>query len=218
MSTRLYLAATASPIGSATVNGTWNVLAHALYRKVVAAKNADGVEATSWTGVAGDNILDRIFISDPLSAQTISGTVVSWTASLSSSNNPALSTAWGEYEIYVVSGDGVTVRGTLLALAGSSSGEIAGTVYISYQFIPSGTALSSLAVQAGDRLVIKMGFHIQNTDGTGTGGGAWGSDAIGNPDTPTDGSTVNDDTWPWIEFSGAISFGGQPTNGYFLLF
>gem|GEM_PF-1203328 len=152
-------------------------------------------------GPANDTLI-RQFVSDPLSAQTISGTVK---GQLRCRESDAAADFCRALIIKVVSGDGGTVRGTLLShFPESLTSEFdAGSTPVNRNFPPSLT-LSSVEAQAGDRLVIEIGFRAFNTETTTYTGYIHLNDSTGT-DLPEDESTT-DNLCGWLEFSADLNF------------
>jgi hypothetical protein len=148
------------------------------------------------------------FVSDPLAAQTISGTATAVLAVRESNLNV---NARAQMVIRAVSNDGTTFRGTLMDYdtAGLSneyttaSGVLPGVNY------PRGhvnTTLTSTTLQEGDRLVIEMGCRSH----AGTAGTLTFQCGDNGPlDMLTDESTTTG--MPWIEFSQTLIWGAQYT-------
>lgn len=183
-------------------NGAWTNTTGALNRKLVPAKTNSAITIgtrRSWT--AGQLALDRRYVSGQLAAQTISGTVKAYLMSRMYAGTDATQ---DRLEIYVVSSDGLTVRGTLLAIAryGAVGGFVNNATHRNKSWA-NGDAISSLAIQSGDRLVVAIGY----SDGAGTtpeGSIKWG-DPLATADLPENETQTSDGT-AWIEFSGNIAF------------
>lgn len=169
---------------------------------------------------AGDAGAAWMLIGPPMEVQTISGTVKGRTRAAQT-----LSTAHANSAVIirVASGDGTTIRGTLLALtAGSASGGVdpecttAPTAtadgYGQNRELPYGAgspvAISSLAVLQGDRIIIELGFRYQTTTVPSNARLMAGWNMIGG-DLPEDQIALGSSVWdnaPWIEFSDDIIF------------
>jgi hypothetical protein len=146
-------------------------------------------------------------ISEPLLADvTISGTVKGIIRALESA---AAADLCAQMLIKVVSRDGGTVRGTLLAHDGSALSNEFDAATLTNRKFPrnwsgAGTALSSVAALAGDRIVVEIGWRAYNASSTsytgtleiGDSGSAW----LAEDET----STIQDN--PWIEFSQDLAF------------
>jgi hypothetical protein len=164
------------------------------------------------------------FISDPLAAQTISGTVKGQTFA----DQSALGAGFcRSLVIRVLSGDGETERGVLLAhfpatLTSEFSLEMDGSDWtIQNRHYPPEVALTPVECQAGDVLVVELGVTCFTELLDEVGAYFWAY-SQGNGDLPEDETTiVNSDPNPfeaaqldpWIEFSHNISFTGAGTTG-----
>ncbi len=148
------------------------------------------------------------FISPPIAAQTVSGTVK---MQMQVSEASAARDARSQLVVRVVSHDGLTVRGTLYAGdTGSLTDEWAVGTETNQTFPQdplSPATMTSVVASEGDRIVVEYGFR-QHQTGTNANdarmnlgdGGSSGDLADSESDTQT-GTTFN----PWIEFSNAIS-------------
>jgi hypothetical protein len=156
------------------------------------------------------------FVSKPLAAQTISGTVK---AIMRCAENALAADMRSQMVIRVVSGDGGTIRGTLLAhdtSALSNEWYVGSGVDLQNRKFPlnwsgAGAALTPVVVQVGDRLVVELGYRAHNTVSTlyygyiETGDGA-ATDCAEN-------ETGTDQYNPWIEFSQTLVFQEGLTRG-----
>lgn len=173
----------ASPLPSLAYSATWDrdqfagTDPNASLRLPLAsarALTAQRAVAPSAGTVPGTDVLVVQAVSAPLAAQTISG---SFDAVFKVSENAAALDGCAQIVLRVVSGDGATVRGTLYT--GQSVGSVVdewplvasiGTApystYTAFRF-PAGasgaTALSSVAAQDGDRLVVELGYRHFDT-------------------------------------------------------
>lgn len=138
----------------------------------------------------------RRYVSDELSAQTISGNVKMQLMSVGG----AVQSVNGAYEIYVVDSTGVTVRGTLLAQGYRAA--LLETTYHNHIWIPAATPLTPLVVQTGDRLVLAIGFYSTVAPNQ-VSCGMWG-DPIAGVDLDEDDIDTDTSKVSWIEFSSAI--------------
>jgi len=165
----------------------------------------------SATTTPWDMLLAQL-ISDPLPvASTLNGTA---TLVMSVYENAAANDMMLQCMIRVVSGDGLTVRGT--AYAGQTNATVVTTRDALNQEVVTGApfearvmaavALSSVSVQAGDRIIVEVGLRSLNAAATGTGSG-YAVDSDVYPMSldmmpfatklPTPPSGIR----PWIEFS-----------------
>jgi hypothetical protein len=167
MSTRFYLHNDAAPYTPATLRGAWDQTAQAVTKRIDASR----LPATTPTNVAAaetnvaaewDVLLYR-GVSGPLAAGTIgTGTVNVMLPVIE--NNPAADFHF-HLHIYITQGDSDTQRGTLLADYREAAGvnEWGADGAACGRALNAAVALSSLAVTAGDRLVIEIGYTARNT-------------------------------------------------------
>jgi hypothetical protein len=170
------------------------------------------------TGVQYDDCLMVQAISPPLAAQTISGTFKGYFRVRS---NLASFDGRSQLVIRVVSADGATVRGTLYA-GDTGTGTVtqewpaSSSTFTNRSFPRSVPAsLSSLAISAGDRLVIELGFRIHSASND------QGQLRLGilDPATyPTDLAENETDQGDhgrgWLEFSSAITLAASSAENY----
>jgi hypothetical protein len=205
---RFYLtsnaAAEVSPAfgGAGTWGSTTGALRRALLRHRLAGSENIALGSTiSWT--AGVTALDRQFVSPRMRAQTISGTVKCQVQSLEVN---IADNATSHLTIYVVSADGSTVVGTLLAIGQYGPATELNTA-IRNKTYADGDTVSSVTCSAGDRLVVEVGY----TDAAGTTPQAqsrWGAQS-GLGDL-AENETTTGSANPWIEFTTDILFEEMP--------
>ena len=151
---------------------------------------------------ANDDLLVAQFISRPMAAQTISGTVKGYIRAQQTSDRDLR----GQIVLRVVSKDGGTVRGILYAGdAGSLASEWA-TSLTNRKITPNAPlTLSSVVALEGDRLVVEIGAraHLASSGGSQFANLRMGD--TGTTDLPENETETNDYV-PWIEFSSAIQF------------
>lgn len=206
MVTRLYLGNDTPGYTPSTVRGTWNSSTGAVDQHLGRRRRGGGSAVTSIdssTTNPNERRLGR-WVSDPLAAQTISGTV-DFLVLMRETDAAANMTL--KAHIYVTQGDTDTPRGTLLSnFVDTTEFVVSGTTYDAVSI--AGVALSSLAVSAGDRIVIELGYSAANAVSTSyTGGlkyGGLSSDATAG----TTGQSGTGSASPWVEFSGDIAFAG----------
>ncbi|WNI17623.1 hypothetical protein [Actinacidiphila sp. ITFR-21] len=204
MATRFWLTPSTAPYTPATRRGTWtdssSTTAGLLARQPAGASTSVGMAETSATTT---NVLLGRWISPAArKAGTLSGTVAWITGRSQSDSNAAMVV---RAHMFVTAGDTDTVRGTLLSnYTGSTpfptTAAGGGT---------AGTAITSVNVQAGDRIVVEFGYQAQNTSATSeTGilyyGGAGVTDLV-------TGNTAVASNPGWVEFSGADALFSAPT-------
>lgn len=138
-------------------------------------------------------------VSAPLAAQTLGGTI---TARIKARESSSVNNAFPASEVYVVTSDGGTVRGTVVAKALYTSGiELIASTPRSRGFFGGGASASAVAVTKGDRLVVCVGA----SDDSGTTPNArvvHGNDTA-DADCPVDdGSSTA--CRSWVAFSQAL--------------
>jgi len=159
------------------------------------------------------------FVSKPLAAQTITGTVK---AIMRCKESNAAADMRSQMVIRVVSGDGGTVRGTLLAHDTSAlSNEWDATALTNRKFplnwSGAGATLTSVAAQAGDRIVVEVGYRAHNSSGTQYYGYIEAGDAASTDCAENETDTLQYN--PWVKFSqnllflDALSRGGGGVEG-----
>jgi hypothetical protein len=209
VATRLYgVANTAAPVSPAFDSG-WLSTTGSVRRGMSLTKAAttETVAGQAIASGAGNNALAFQLVSDPLDAQTITGgtvTVIMRGRELATTDN--VNKRWRK--VYVVSNDGSTVRGTLVSMAASASTTELGTS-------PAGTVMAlnagtgTLAVSAGDRIVVEVGYGLSSTGTTPQADMVIGGN--GTDHTTTEGDTTG--TVPWVEFSQNLTFQTLPVTG-----
>lgn len=207
MATRFYFPETEAAAVSPTISAEWehqNVV-----RRRLIADTPDGstLTTTAYNPDGADHIADqdahhRQYVSDPIAAQNISGNVKAQFQCIEShaSNNLQLT-----LKIFLCSGDGTTIKETLLAITRKGTEPTTSLRNTSF----SSNAISAADAEEGDRIVVEVGLGGLPTSGGGTnchngsirfGGSASGGDLAEN-ETET-GTTFR----PWLEFDDTISF------------
>lgn len=196
MATRLYFHSTTVPGVSPDFTADWEDISSALRRVLLSDKEVGDALANANSAGAGMALI-RQFVSSPIDAQTIDGTVKLYAMAREPS---AIGDVTGRLTIKVVSGDGSTVRGTLLAFGDHSPGSFFHSSLRNKVFA-DGDALSAVVAQAGDRLVVEIGA---SNPSEGTIGFSFGAPS-GTSDLP-ENETETGSLVPWIEFSDDIAF------------
>ncbi len=205
MAMRFYSALT--PPISPTIDSGWVGSGTAFQRTMlVQSKTNFGPTGFGGNSSVTGNICDYQAISTPLRAQTISGYVKGIALA---NENLDTADACAQLIIRLLSNDGTVVRGTLLAPDNSALSNEFNTTSQNRKFprnwSGSGVALSPVAAQAGDRLVIEFGYRRSGDSGITrsilvySGANSGSSDAAENE---TDTTTTN----PWVEFSQDLLF------------
>jgi hypothetical protein len=207
MATRFYFPASApqatfTPSPDAGWNYTTEFARHDLARTKGTSAITQGVQLGPWANTAGQRALDRQWISPPLAAQTISGTFSSalMVREYATSDNVDQVVT----SIRVVASDGTTVRGTLKAIGSSGTTlELISNVSHRCHNVANAAAISSLAVQDGDRLVIEIGYANSTAATTPEASAKWGENAA---DLPANNNAQTTNGAGWIEFSANLTF------------
>lgn len=215
--TRFYFESTGTPAVSPAFDATWGQTTSATRRPISVNKQLYSAltEKTTpaETSTSVIDVLNTQFISEPLNgAQTITGTVKGIIKTLEGGTLGTAGDARAQVVIYVVSNDGSTVRGTLLAAdAGALASEFTGTITARkypLAWSGAGATLSSVAAQDGDRIVVEVGARHHNVSATASTHrhefGSAAASALAENETDTAGDAVS-----WIEFSQGLAFTGQ---------
>jgi hypothetical protein len=195
-----------TPSISPAYGAGWDKTSAAERRRCTLNKNETaitGVSVPENSATSPYDVLIRQYVSEALQAQTISGTV----------KGQLCAHEQGNYDhcrailIRVFSGDGATERGTLYSEFPES---IAGEFYQSALggrniYFPASTSVSDVEAQAGDRIVIEIGYRSFNTSTSNWYSGFWLGDN-GATDLPENETDTNESKVPWIEFSQDITF------------
>jgi len=205
VATRFYLTSS----GAAAVNPAfagWTNTTGADRLKCVTARISSAFTTKTYsiedTG-APFNDLSRQYVSDPINAGDITGTVK---GILAAAEGVTQMTTYPQIVIRVVSNDGSTFRGTLIDFnnaAVSNEYAISTTVWTSRKFprnwSGSGTTVTTVTAQANDRIVIDIGFRQDvNGEGSGVVGHRYGDN---NGSDKAEDETGTTDLNAWIEFS-----------------
>lgn len=201
---RLYFpAATAAPVGVSPDAG-WNYTSERLERSFALIKGtsaiAIGTQVGPWTATAGQTALDRTYVSPPLAAQEISGTVSMQLMVREYAGTDNVDQV--RLVIKVVSNDGGTVRATLYSGNGSTTAEFVNNVTHRNFTAANALALSSYTCVAGDRLAVEIGYRNSTAGTTPEASAKWGENAAVLPVN----NTQTTDGAPWIDFSNGLEF------------
>lgn len=208
MATRFYFHGSAYvPSISPAYDAEWNKTTNTV-RRLMSPSKLTSISTTSTdleaVTTSPYDILNRQLVSKPLKAQTISGTVK---GQLRCSESNEAADMCAALVIKVVSGDGGTVRGTLLSYFPSSlTSEYATS--LTNRYFPPETTVNSVQVQDGDVLVIEIGTRAFNSESTSYSCSWHFLDSATVSDLPVDESTT-DALCPWIEFSHDFQFQGD---------
>lgn len=222
MATRFYLPSSGAADISPAFDAAWDVTTNADRLAAVTTRISSAM--TNKAGVGDASVAEQLlrqYISAPLEAQTISGTVKGVMRMASNVVNIGMGAL--AVRIAKCAGDGSGVTQILAMTYSSESGSAAppgteGTTLENRRietgangFTPS---LTSTAVDAGDRLIIELGYK-DNTTNTGRHCIiSFGDDSA--TDLPEDETTTTADN-PWVEFSMDIAFLAASNNFGWLL-
>lgn len=222
MATRFYFPSTGSPdVTPDSWSAGWDksdqgVGPFPLATEKAATALTDTVSTASLTSPNPAMIAVGRWVSAPLAAQTISGTLTGVMRCFESSTATNATIALA---VKVVQPDG-SDRGVILAVTSSDSvtQEMNTVSFTSTRLFmdaaeSSTVTLSSVAVSAGDYLVVEIGYRENDAATTARVANARYGDT-GDDFAHTEGLTT--DLTPWVEFSGDISF--QPASQPMLLF
>lgn len=208
MPTRFYFdSADAAAIDlSATPNASWNIndIAFGSLKAVRTRVNSAMVNINFASSIVTDSggVKHVVWqaISDPISAQTISGTVK---GQIRCKEGNALDNFDQACMcIYVVSSDGTVVRGVLLAVGAYVAANEFTTGTAMNRMLADGDALTSVVAQDNDRIVIEVGSQA-----SAACLGAHNITQVFGDNSATDlaeDETTTTANNPWVEFSGTI--------------
>lgn len=217
--TRFYLQNRAAPYTPATIRGAWDQTAGAVTKALDPQKVGGGDIASvaiAETSATDDfDVLLGRWVSGPLDAQTLSGTV---DVCIGISESDAAANLNWHLHVYVTQGDSDTPRGTILSNyrdpEGSPGNEWPTT--IAFKALASAQALTGLAVSAGDRLVVEIGSCTREAAATSrTSTLKYGTSATAGPldGEPVDDGAVDDtdvdDKAGYVDFSNGIALAGE---------
>jgi len=189
---------------SPAFDGAWEETGAAIRRQLGVAKgaSASSSETFTYSGLsASDDLLWYQFVSPPIAAQTVSGTVK---GQVRVAEGASTDDERAQVVIRVLSNDGSTVRGTLLAASAASLSSELSTTLTNRKFplaAISPATLSSVAASAEDRIVVEIGVRHHGATTTSAAIAVAGEDSgsdLAEDETDTTGD-------PWIEFSAAIT-------------
>lgn len=216
MATRFYLPSTGTtPAVTPAASSAWTVTTGAGYLPAGIAKSnaalAAGAARTSAVSGAYRNVLDRVYVSAPLAAQTIAAGTFS--AVLKAVESTTTANGWLQIIIRVVSSDGATERGVIYAgstasvtpsaTAGAENQEYGTTASTR---IKSSLTTSAVTAQSGDLLVIELGTRYNASATNSTYTLTYGDPSATADYALTSGLTTN--LVPWVELSSNVTFGG----------
>lgn len=163
MATRFRLQSQALAPVVVALSASWTKTPSGVLRRAMSARGSTRTTSTNvgltfTATLTTEDCAHVQWVSEPIAAQTISGTVKGQCRAFEAN---AANDARSQMTAYVVSRDGQTVRGTLLAFDTSALSNEWATSSTNRKFpkgwAGAGTAISSVAAQDGDRIVIELG-------------------------------------------------------------
>ncbi len=211
MATRFYLTNT-SASASPTVDAGWEITDVNFVRRLMRTKSQlpfflalnDGSATVPITTT--QDIVRYQFISQALRPQTISGTL---SLVIRCSENATTNNAFLAVVAKVFSADGTTARGTLFSNYNQDT-EYPITASAATRIV-NAQAVSAIAAQDGDIIVVEIGSHAAAPTAAGSFIQRFGNNAASDF-ALTSGLTT--DLNPWIEFSADIQFQNALPNNH----
>jgi hypothetical protein len=203
--TRLWFPVSSTPDITPTLQGTWDS-SGGDNGKPNTTKGSSAITTGSQNTnlvTANSTSLHRIWLSAPLSgAQTISGTITGQIMARELAATDDLDRV--SLGAFVVSGDGVTLRGTLLAVGNYGlTAEYINNATLRNKVIADGDAVSSVNALDGDRIQFEMGSTVDSTGGSSpVSAFKWGENAT---DLPAGDEAQTSDGAGWIELSVTLT-------------
>jgi hypothetical protein len=209
MGTRFYFPATGAAAVSPAFASGWELTGAAIRRPATTARGSSAF-TTRQVAESSPSVVDVLwaqYVSAPLAAQTIGGTIKGQFVAFESS---LLADMRAQLVVKVVSNDGSVVRGTLLDFdAGGlwSEFETLGRNRAFPRLGEGAATLANLAVLDGDRIVFELGYRAHNFSFfTRSGSVELGDSAASDlPENETEAGLLN----PWIELSQSLAFQGE---------
>jgi len=203
VATRFYLPSTGAADVTPTAPAGWSETTGFDILKCVTTKISSAMTSktrvTSLTA-AGTRCLLRQYVSNPIAAQTISGTIKGTVLALESAVNDNIDVV--SSRIWVSSPDGLTNRGTLLAIG--DYGPVAEfNTALRAKRIADGDSITSVTALGGDRIIIELGYGFTTIGTSVSGSLSFGDDSATDlGDNETDTAANN----PFVEFSQTLVF------------
>lgn len=212
MTTRLYFPyGSSTPLTNVAADSAWESATVNGKGKCAVAKADTGFSFYSrskYTATQPYDVAVVQYISEPLAAQNIGGTVKGQFRVYEAPVDAQFSRA---LVIRVVSNDGFIVRGTLLSHFPASLASEWNTTPQNRSFPPAETALTEVVCQEGDRLVVEIGFRSFGTNGAVQ---YYGYFEVGDPVSKTDlpeNETETGQKVGWLEFNQTLQWYPNPT-------
>lgn len=213
MATRLYLPRTLSPISPSSWDSSWHQTSSVFVYSAVMHPTGATTGYVSRNKNVADNpgrIMVLAYITEPLAAGTISGTLT-WAVAHRATNN--LTNNFPRIVVRLMSNDLTVERAVLATDTSASEAGIAGEG-VKTDLNPT---LATTAITAGDRIVVEAGGQILNASADGTqfsfvftGDPAYASkkgdpaNAAGDFQFTADYTSATNR--PWMEFSADLTF------------
>lgn len=200
MANRVYLTADTAGYTPTTVKGGWTTPGTAISKLGVSPVGTAATVGTANATITANRFnYNRRFISDPfLVGGTITGNVSGVIGMFESNTNlNALPFIFA----YVTVGDTDTSRGTVFQYTGAEVGTATATSGVAI----ASTAMTSTAVQAGDRLCIEVGYKCTASAATSYTGTLHYGGTTMVEDLAASGNPANNPSW--LEFSGTAMDG-----------
>jgi hypothetical protein len=191
VATKYYVLDLAPAFTPATIRGAWDQTASAVGKAL--SQRPEGTQATVTIAETNadptwDVLLGR-FVGPPLAAQTVGGTL---DVLLPVAESAAAADLYFHVHAYVTVGDTDVVRGTLLNDWVQAAGANEWAYGYGYQFygrtLGGAQALTDVVCQAGDRIVLEVGYVARNSVATSYSG----SLVYGAPSTVPDLNGTSD--------------------------
>lgn len=211
MATRFYFPTSGTGPGgvSPAYDSSWELTSGA-YRAALETTKEElalvsaSVSTTLNSPAGAVDVLIGQFTSAPLSGnQTISGNIKGVIRVQESAAN---ADARAQTVIRVLSNDGTTVRGTLIASNASAlANEFATALTNRYFPLGGSTAPSSVNALDGDRVVVEIGYR-KHENATTNRSGTFSLGAVAGGTDNADNQTATTANVPWIEFTDNLVF------------
>lgn len=206
MVTRFYLPVNGTPAISPAFSASWEETASATRLMTYPYRSSTTIATTAVTHVnaAVNDVLAFQYVSEPIEAATISGTIKGIIRVLESA---AANDCRAQLVVKVMSNDGTVERGVLLAEnAGALASEYATSLTnrkFPLAWAGAGTAISSVDAQAGDRIVFEIGTRFHAATAAISSSYSIGDSAATDCAENETATTANN---PWIELSQDLTF------------
>lgn len=208
MATRFYLHSSPTTLGAPIFNAGWlsTTSARRFFMSTVRKNSSFFVNATSSTSsTAVQDSLSVQFISDPIKAQTISGTVK---GVVRTNEDSATTDARAQLAIYVWDRSLTVLRGTLLTFSAAAlASEFTVTPIGTNRKFPlawvTPVAMTSVIAQEGDRVVIEVGWRKHAAVAVRSCDFEFGDNSASDLAEDETSTAQNN---PWFEISDTLTF------------